>query len=73
MKSSELLRLARVLKLPIMDRKIARESLVDKIMEEIQLRSKKAVSEGQLETPAINIESLIKRFGKNQWYSFHDI
>ncbi|TFG32709.1 ABC transporter ATP-binding protein [Candidatus Thorarchaeota archaeon] len=64
MKSSELLRLARVLKLPILDRKIARESLVDKIMVEIEARNKREFIEMKLNSPAIKIENLIKRFGK---------
>ncbi|MGY5878704.1 MAG: ABC transporter ATP-binding protein, partial [Candidatus Thorarchaeota archaeon] len=64
MKSNELLRLARVLKLPILDRKIARDSLVEKIMEEIDLRNKRDIPEGGLNSPAIKIESLVKRFGK---------
>ena len=64
MKSNELLRLARVLKLPILDRKIARDSLVERIMKEIDLRNKRDVPEATLNSPAIEIESLIKRFGK---------
>jgi len=64
MKSGELLRLARTLKLPILDRKIARDSLVDRIMEEIESRSKRVISDNDLNSPAIHIESLIKRFGK---------
>ena len=40
MKSKELLRLAQALKLSILDRKILREELVDKIMKEIDLRKK---------------------------------
>jgi ABC-2 type transport system ATP-binding protein len=64
MKSKELLRLARVLKLPILDRKIARDSLVDMIMVEISLRKKRNIPEDELTSPAIKIESLTKRFGK---------
>ncbi|TFH10461.1 MAG: ATP-binding cassette domain-containing protein [Candidatus Thorarchaeota archaeon] len=64
MKSTELLRLARVLKLPILDRKIARDSLIEKIMEEINFRKKIDTPAAGLNTPAIKIESLIKRFGK---------
>ena len=64
MKSSELLRLARVLKLPILDRKIARVSLIDMIMEEIDLRKKQTVPRDGLKSPAIRIEGLSKRFGK---------
>ncbi len=64
MKSNELLRLARVLKLQILDRKIARDSLVERIMKEINLRNKRDVPEDVLNSPAIEIESLIKRFGK---------
>jgi len=64
MKSNELLRLARVLKLPILDRKIARNSLIDRIMEEIDLRNKRNIPQGSLNSPAIKIERLSKRFGK---------
>ena len=64
MKSNELLRLARVLKLSITDRKIPRDSLVDKIMAEIDVRNKRDFIEMKLHTPAIQIQSLIKRFGK---------
>lgn len=64
LKSSELLRLARVLKLPILERKIVRQDLIDKIMVEIDLRNSKPDCDTKLKTPAIKIESLIKRFGK---------
>ena len=64
MKNKELLRLARVLKLPMLNRKIPRRVLIDKIMEEIDLRKKYDESELKLHTPAIKIERLIKRFGK---------
>lgn len=64
MKSKELLRLAQTLKLSILDRKILREELVDKIMKEIDFRNEADGPEFILHTPAINIESLIKRFGK---------
>jgi len=64
MKNKELLRLARVLKLPMLDRKIPRKALVDKIMEEIDLRNNVDEPELKLHSPAIKIGSLIKRFGK---------
>jgi len=64
MKNKELLRLARALKLPMLDRQIPRKALVDKIMEEIDLRNKVDEPELKLHSPAIKIESLIKRFGK---------
>ncbi|TFG97387.1 ATP-binding cassette domain-containing protein [Candidatus Thorarchaeota archaeon] len=62
--SKELLRLARVLKLPIQERKIVRQDLIDKIMKEIDVRNKKNGIDLKLNAPAIKIESLIKRFGK---------
>ncbi|MGY5872497.1 MAG: ATP-binding cassette domain-containing protein [Candidatus Thorarchaeota archaeon] len=64
MKSKELLRLARVLKLPIMDRKIPRKDLIDKIMDEIDIRNKRDTTGNKLHSPAIKIESLVKAFGK---------
>jgi len=64
LKSKELLRLARVLKVPIVERRVVRQDLIDKIMSEIDARNKKENLEMKLNTPAINIESLIKRFGK---------
>lgn len=64
LKSNELLRLARVLKLPIHERKIVRQDLIDKIMKEIDGKNKKKNLDLELNTPAIKIESLIKRFGK---------
>jgi len=64
MKSKELLRLARVLKLPILDRKIARNSLIDMIMEEINLHNKRNIPADGLASPAIKIKNLTKRFGK---------
>jgi len=64
MKNKELLRLARVLKLPMLDRKIPRKALVDKIMEEIDLRNNVDEPKLKLHSPPIKIGSLIKRFGK---------
>ena len=64
MKSKELLRLARVLKVPILDRKITRDSLVDMIMKEVDLRNKHDITEEGLHSPAIKLGSLTKRFGK---------
>ncbi|MHA1134887.1 MAG: ATP-binding cassette domain-containing protein [Candidatus Thorarchaeota archaeon] len=64
LKSKELLRLARVLKLPILERKIVRQDLIDKIMSEITHRNNTENLEMKLNTPAIKIESLIKRFWK---------
>jgi ABC-2 type transport system ATP-binding protein len=64
MKSDELLRLARSLKLPIVERKIGREVLVDKIMAEIDLRNNQNDADTKLHSPAIKIESLVKQFGK---------
>ena len=64
LKSKELLRLARVLKLPIVERKVVRQDLIDKIMTEIDLRNNQPDMNMSLNTPAIKIESLIKRFGK---------
>lgn len=66
MKNKELLRLARVLKLPMLERKIPRKTLVDKIMQAIDLRNKVDAPESKLHSPAILIESLIKRFGKKE-------
>ena len=64
LKSKELLRLARVLKLPILERKVVRQDLIDKIMSEIAHRNNTENLEMKLNTPAIKIESLIKRFGR---------
>ena len=63
LKSKELLRLAQVLKLSIQERKIVRQDLINKIMIEIDGRNKNKKQDMELTTPAIKIESLIKRKG----------
>jgi ABC-2 type transport system ATP-binding protein len=63
MKSDELLRLARVLKIPLAKRAIRRSWLVDEIVLEFERRQQNKISEPKLHSPAIQIEHLEKRFG----------
>ncbi|MFW9959508.1 MAG: ABC transporter ATP-binding protein [Candidatus Thorarchaeota archaeon] len=63
MKSEELLRLARVLKIPLAKRAIKRSWLIDSIVEEFKHREPKSVPQQKLKSPAIHIEHLEKRFG----------
>jgi ABC-2 type transport system ATP-binding protein len=63
MKSDELLRLARVLNIPLAKRAIKRSWLVDEIMQEFEHRQLEKVPEPKLHSPAIQIEHLEKRFG----------
>ena len=62
MPGDELLRLARVLKVPIVSRTIKRSWLVDKVMKELESReSGKPIP---LDSPAILLENVTKNFGK---------
>ena len=63
MKSDELLRLARVLKIPLAKRAIRRSWLVDEIMHEFERRQPEKAPPRALHSPAIQIEHLEKRFG----------
>ncbi len=63
MKSEELLRLARILKIPLAKRAIKRSWLIDSIMEEFEHREPVTAPQRKLSSPAINIEHLEKRFG----------
>ncbi|MBY8996662.1 MAG: ABC transporter ATP-binding protein [Candidatus Thorarchaeota archaeon] len=62
MPGDELLRLARVLKVPIVVRTIKRSWLVDKVLKELEKRDAKIPI--ALESPAIQISSVTKNFGK---------
>ncbi len=66
LKNNELIRLARTLKLQIVERKVVRQDLIDRIMDEIESRRKTRDSDSSLKTPAIKIQSLCKRFGKKE-------
>ncbi|TFG34663.1 ATP-binding cassette domain-containing protein [Candidatus Thorarchaeota archaeon] len=64
MKNDELVKLARVLKIPIYDREIQRSNLIDQIMTAIEkIRGSERI-EGKLCSPAIEIKNLVKHFGK---------
>ncbi len=62
MPGDELLRLARVLKVPIVSRTIKRSWLVDKVMKELERRDSAVPL--ALESPAILLEEVTKNFGK---------
>lgn len=62
MPGDELLRLARVLKVPIVSRTIQRRWLVDKVMKELERRD--SAHPLPLESPAIVLEDVTKNFGK---------
>ena len=66
LKNNELLRLARTLKLPIVERKVVRQDLIDRIMNEIESRKKVADSNSGLKSPAIKIVNLHKRYGRKE-------
>jgi ABC-2 type transport system ATP-binding protein len=63
LKSDELLRLARVLKVPLSKRAIKRSWLVDAVMQEFEGREIGKSPAPELKSPAIQIEKLEKRFG----------
>ena len=63
MKSDELLRLARVLKIPLAKRAVRRSWLIDEIVLEFERQEPEKVPIPKLHTPAIQIEHLEKRFG----------
>jgi ABC-2 type transport system ATP-binding protein len=62
MPGDELLRLARVLKIPIVKRTIQRRWLVDRVMKELE--KKDTTSTLPLESPAISLDDVTKNFGK---------
>ncbi len=64
MPGDELLRLARVLKVPIVKRAIKRSWLVDEVMKELEKRNETNEPPKRLQSPAIQIENLTKQFGK---------
>lgn len=63
MKNNELLRLARVLKIPIEQREIRRSELIDQIMKVIDQVKEIEPAQIELHTPAIQIKKLIKYYG----------
>ncbi len=63
MKSEELLRLARVLKIPLSKRAIRRSWLIEEILLEFERREPETAQARKLHSPAIQIEHLEKRFG----------
>jgi len=64
MPGDELLRLARVLKVPIVKRTIKRNWLVDEVLKELEKRDKGSISTIPLESPAILLQDVTKNFGK---------
>jgi ABC-2 type transport system ATP-binding protein len=66
MSGSELLRLARVLKIPIWERRVTKSWLVDGILSEFEDRQKLEEPEppSKLHNPAIDITHMTKNFGK---------
>jgi ABC-2 type transport system ATP-binding protein len=60
----ELLRLARVLKVPIVKRTIKRDWLVDKVVKELEKRNESATTPIVLLSPAISLKEVTKKFGK---------
>jgi ABC-2 type transport system ATP-binding protein len=63
LKSDELLRLARVLKIPLAKRAIKRSWLIDQVILEFERRQPEKTPELKLHSPAIQISHLEKRFG----------
>ena len=64
MPGDELLRLARVLKVPIVKRTIKRNWLVDEVLKELEKRDKSSTSPITLESPAILLQDVTKNFGR---------
>ncbi len=64
MTNDELLKLARVLKIPIEHREIRRSALIDEIMNVVESLKEPSMPEDTLQTPAIHIENLVKYYGK---------
>lgn len=64
MPGDELLRLARVLKIPIVNRTIKRGWLIDEVLKELEKRDENSAPRITLESPAILLEQVTKRFGK---------
>jgi ABC-type multidrug transport system ATPase subunit len=60
----ELLRLARVLKVPIVKRTIKRSWLIDEVMKELEKRDKNTRAPDKLASPAIMLKEVTKQFGK---------
>ncbi|MHA2396453.1 MAG: ATP-binding cassette domain-containing protein [Candidatus Thorarchaeota archaeon] len=63
MPGDELLRLARVLKVPIVNRTIKRGWLIDEVVKELEKRDENSAPPITLESPAILLEQVTKRFG----------
>ncbi len=64
MTNKELLKLARVLKIPIESSEIPRSILIDKIMNAVSPSNEPTLPEGVLHTPAIHINNLTKYYSK---------
>ncbi len=64
MPGDELLRLARVLKVPIVKRTIRRSWLIDEVLKELEKRNEDAKPPLKLKSPAILLEDVTKNFGK---------
>ena len=64
MRGEELIRLARVLNIPILKRTIKRSWLIDELMNELEKRDELTVPPLSLESPAIILKEVTKRFGK---------
>ena len=64
MKNEELLKLAKVLKIPIESREIRRSQLIDEIMNTLEKLKQPKLPEEVLQTPAIQIKNLTKYYGK---------
>ena len=64
MPGDELLRLARVLKVPIVKRTVKRRWLVDEVLKELEKRNDNSDSPHVLKSPAISLQQVTKKFGK---------
>ena len=64
MPGDELLRLARVLKVPIVKRTIKRSWLVDEVLKELEKRNETTKPPIKLKSPAMSLKDVTKNFGK---------
>ncbi|MGD9397211.1 MAG: ABC transporter ATP-binding protein [Candidatus Thorarchaeota archaeon] len=64
MPGDELLRLARVLKVPIVKRTVKRSWLVDELLKELEKRNENTDPPPALKSPAISLQQVTKKFGK---------
>jgi len=64
MPGDELLRLARILKVPILKRTVKRNWLVDELLKELERRNENSNPPPILNSPAISLQQVTKEFGK---------